>query len=263
MTFNLKDDGFTIVENLLTEEQLSQREALNYKGEFREDKAKFYGMSKYSDIDFPLEINNLIKNKAKEFTGQTYDIFMKKMYYKAAYFGSCEYYHQDYFYRQKLGVPNSKYLQCFIAVEDLDHAPLNVFVGSHKGSLHNHQMVLERDGNAKYSILNMKDICSGYNFKSLKLKKGDAVFFDYMLVHGSGSNATPFPQSRIVVQLCSEQLPKNNSQGGDIFKERRKFELMTLTNSFERKLSDLDVNIDEFYYWKTFNNNTKKNQKSP
>ena len=38
---------------------------------------------------------------------------------------------------------------------------------------------------------------------------------------------------------------------------------MTLTNSFERKLSDLDVNIDEFYYWKTFNNNTKKNQKSP
>ena len=79
MTFNLKDDGFTIVENLLTEEQLSQREALNYKGEFREDKAKFYGMSKYSDIDFPLEINNLIKDKAKEFTGQTYDIFMKKM----------------------------------------------------------------------------------------------------------------------------------------------------------------------------------------
>lgn len=132
---------------------------------------------------------------------------MEKVIYKSAFEGTHEIYHQDFYYRQGLNIPNSAYMQSFFALHDHDYAPINVFIGSHKKGLQPHRLVLERDGNAKYSI--SKDILKDFSqdFYPVHLKKGDAIFFDYSLIHGSGSNASPFDQSRLVVQMCSEKLP--------------------------------------------------------
>ena len=92
-------------------------------------------------------------------------------------------------------------------MHDHDYAPLNVFIGSHKKGLLPHRLVVERDGNAKYAI--SKDILKEIKdtFYPVHLKKGDGIFFDYSLVHGSGSNGSPFDQSRLIVQMCSKKLP--------------------------------------------------------
>jgi ectoine hydroxylase-related dioxygenase (phytanoyl-CoA dioxygenase family) len=69
-------------------------------------------------------------------------------------------------------------------------------------------MVMERDGNAKYAISSSTLRNYKNDFYSVNLKKGDGIFFDYSLIHGSASNGSPYDQSRLIVQLCSKELPK-------------------------------------------------------
>jgi len=89
---------------------------------------------------------------------------------------------------------------------------------------------MERDGNAKYAISN--DILKEFkdDFYSVKLKRGDGLFFDYSLVHGSGSNGSPHDQSRLIVQLCTKDLPQIH-HGSD----RRLYEIDSLQKMIDAK----------------------------
>ena len=201
MDFNLKDHGFTVIRNFLSDEDINK---IKFEDEFYEYPNTPLSPIKFSNADVD---TNKITLKASALTGKKYEVFMKKFYHKTAFEGSHEIYHQDYYYRQALNIPNSEYLQTFFAMHDHDYAPLNVFIGSHKKGLLPHRLVMERDGNAKYAI--SKDILKEIKdtFYPVHLKKGDGIFFDYSLVHGSGSNGSPFDQSRLIVQMCSKKLP--------------------------------------------------------
>ena len=224
MEFNLEEHGFTIVKGFFSDEELDSIEFLN---KFYEYPLTPLSPPKFSNIEFDTE---KIVLKSKALRGKDYKVFMKKFYYKTAFEGSHEIYHQDYYYRQGLNIPSSEYLQCFLAIHDHEHAPLNVFIGSHKKGLQAHRLVMERDGNAKYAISN--DILKEFkdDFYSVKLKRGDGLFFDYSLVHGSGSNGSPHDQSRLIVQLCTKDLPQIH-HGSD----RRLYEIDSLQKMIDAK----------------------------
>ena len=202
MKFNLEEHGFEIVKSFFNQNEL---DSIEYLDSFDEYPFTLNSTTKFSNVR--LNVDRIVK-KANSLRDKNYKVFMNKFYHKTAFEGSHEIYHQDFFYRQDLKIPSSEYIQSFFAIHDLEYAPLNVFIGSHKKGLLPHRIVVERDGNAKYSI--SSDILRKYknDFYSLKLKKGDGVFFDYSLIHGSASNGSPYDQSRLIVQLCSKEIPK-------------------------------------------------------
>lgn len=224
MDFNLEDHGFTIVKNFLSEDDISN---IVYSSPQLEYPFTPLSPKKLSNVS--LDTRKIVL-KATALRGKNYKVFMEKVYHKLAFEGAYEAYHQDLYYRQELNVPNSEYLQSFFALHDLDYAPLNVFIGSHKKGLQPHKLVLERDGKAKYAI--SKDILEDFkdDFFSVQLKKGDGLFFDYSLIHGSASNASPFDQSRLVVQMCSKKLPEI-THGSD----RRLYEKSVLKKMLKQK----------------------------
>jgi hypothetical protein len=122
MNYNLEEHGFYISEKLLEDDLLRQFVPVDMVNEF-----SYIPMSppKFSNINCP---ENKILEKITEITGKnSYKCFMKKQYHKTAFIGSHEGYHQDYYYRRNLGISSKNYIQCFIALDDLDYCPLNVF----------------------------------------------------------------------------------------------------------------------------------------
>lgn len=225
MNYKLGEHGFCLVEKLLSDSTLRNFVPLDMTKEF-----SYINMSppKFSNIDCP---DDKIVQKIKDITGSNYKCFMKKQYHKTAFIGSHEGYHQDFFYRQNLGISSHKFLQCFIALDDLDYCPLNVFIGSHKKGLLEHETLIERDGKAKYIIPQQVLRQFKNDFLSIKLKRGDALFFNYLLVHGSASNASPFNQRRAILQYCTEEV-KPISHGDD----RRDTEIKILKQFLDEKL---------------------------
>tara|TARA_Y100000114_G_scaffold74345_1_gene68187 strand:+ start:457 stop:1140 length:684 start_codon:yes stop_codon:yes gene_type:complete len=224
MEFNLEEHGFIIIKNFFSEEELN---SIEYLDKYFEYPYTPLAPTKFSNVMIDTK---KVLLKATALTGKKYKPFMGKFYHKSAFEGSHEIYHQDYYYRQALNIPNSEYLQTFFAMHDHDYAPLNVFIGSHKKGLQPHRLVMERDGNAKFAI--SKDILKHFknDFYPVKLKKGDGIFFDYSLIHGSGSNGSPFDQSRLIIQMCTQKLPKIE-HGSD----RRLYEIDTLQKMIDAK----------------------------
>ena len=224
MDFNLEDHGFTIVKNFLSEDDISK---IVYTSSQLEYPFTPLSPKKFSNVS--LDTRKIVL-KASALRGKNYKVFMEKVFHKLAFEGAHEVYHQDFYYRQGLNIPNSEYLQSFFALHDLDCTPINVFIGSHKKGLQPHRLVLERDGNAKYSI--SKDILKDFSqdFYPVHLKKGDGIFFDYSLIHGSGSNSSPFDQSRLIIQLCSKKLPEI-THGSD----RKLYEKSVLKSMYKLK----------------------------
>lgn len=225
MNYDLEKHGFTVVENLYSYDEIASFEPYKFDDEFpfQDGDPK----SAYLDFDFSktVEIANSLRNKS-------FSIYLQKMYFKTAFESSYEMYHQDFFHRQNDGFANDNFLQVFIALEDLDHAPLNVFVGSHKRGLMPHTLGMERQGLGKYRIRNSVLREQADSFTPIKLKKGSAIFFDYLLIHGSASNCTPFDQPRAVVQLTENDLG-NVIHGSD----RRNFEIDILEKMLAKKKS--------------------------
>jgi hypothetical protein len=223
MDYNILEHGFTIVEDLYSDEEIDSFDLYNYESEFpfQEGDPK----SAFVNFDFSKAVK-----KANEIKNADFEVYLQKVYFKTAFESSYEMYHQDFFHRKNDGLQNSNYIQIFIALADLEHAPLNVFVGSHLEGLKEHTLGMERQGIGKYRIKNNLLRPLAKSFTSLKLKKGSAVFFDYLLIHGSASNATPYDQPRAVVQLAQGELTKI-VHGAD----RRDFEIDILTKMLGKK----------------------------
>lgn len=219
------EDGFVIKKNFLTEKEINSIRFLTSDYEYPYSKIKSL---KFSHVDF--DFQKRFMDVGKSIRGKNLNIYMRKVYHKNAFVGAHEGFHQDFFYKQYHGLDNKNFLQCFVALDNLYYAPLNVFKGSHKLGLQDHVKVLERDGNAKF-IISPKTLASLENeFLALKLEKGDAIFFDYLLIHGSGSNPSPFNQKRMVVELASENI-NIKTHGFD----RKEFEKQVLSNMLSTK----------------------------
>ena len=115
-------------------------------------------------------------------------------------------------------------MQCFIALEDhtLEGGCLKVFEGSNKLGLVKHYSVMCRSGISKLTIPSekLKKISKTKKLKNIKLKAGACIFFTYLTIHGSSSNASPHDQARIVVQMHSDKDYISNKNNLKFWKTR-------------------------------------------
>jgi len=225
--YSLIEHGFTVVEDIYSSEEIENFKYSDFDFEFPGQEGEIRAANVDFDFSKVVDIANRLRSSS-------FSIFMQKVIFKPAFEGSYETYHQDQLFRLGQRLPSSNYLQFFMAMEDHDTAPLNVFIGSHKLGVLPHVVGMERNGNAKYRIpkhelLKLKD-----SFVSLKLKKGSGVFFDYCLIHGSASNSSPVDQPRLIVQMTQQPL-EDIAHGSD----RRDFETRVLREMLDNKLKKL------------------------
>lgn len=127
--------------------------------------------------------------------------------------------HQEFFnidtyapgYSSRKNLDN--FVQIFIALDDhtLDNGPLYIFEGSHKEGLLPHEDIISPNLNhkrrVKYKSLNQ--ISEKYKYKPVLLKKGEAVIFNHLLVHGSPTNCSPFRRRALLLQLRIDTIFKD------------------------------------------------------
>ena len=176
---------------------------------------------------------------AQKISNDKKKIFLTKIYTKNAFDGDNEFYHQDFAYRTKTGLDAKSYMQCFIALEDhtLEGGCLKVFEGSNKLGLIKHYSVMCRSGISKLTIPSekLKKISKTKKLKNIKLKAGACIFFTYLTIHGSSSNASSNDQARIVVQMHSEKDFISNKNNLKFWKLRSLKETNILKNMIKSK----------------------------
>lgn len=229
---NYSKNGYLIINNIITKKNCNK--ILNIIKKLKKNKKDI------TDNDHPFsKIKSdkkviILKNKnlqsfkklvnlkkilelAEKISHEKKKIFLTKIYTKNAFDGENEFYHQDFAYRTKTGLKASSYMQCFIALEDhnIEGGCLKVFEGSNKLGLIKHYQVMCRSGVSKLTIpaQKLKNISKKNKLRNVKLKAGACIFFTYLTIHGSSSNASPNDQPRIVVQMHSknEDISKKNN----------------------------------------------------
>jgi len=181
----------------------------------------------YSDCDtvriFNFEYDpRLILEVAHKITGKNYESWMQKVNIRNRYDGSGEYYHQDFWWRKDEDLPNETYMQCFVALTDLQFCPLMLFEGSHNKLL-DHEMFLDKTGISKYKVKN-SDLDKLTNLKTVHMHQGDALFFNYLLVHGSSSNPFQYDQPRAVFQL--KEVGKSTDKSNFDTRKQKEIEIL-------------------------------------
>lgn len=232
---DLYNKGYMLFENYFSLEEIDQI-TTDSKVELLEYPFTITGSIKASSIQ--MNTDRLLSTVNKV-TNNKFTAWHQKLYLKDAYEGYLEPYHQDFFYRKDAGLPNRAYLQCFIAVDDLTECPLNVFESSHKLGLLEHVIGMERNGYSKYRVPNSILKEHSHSFKSLYMKKGDILLFDYLLIHGSASNASPHKQSRAVVQLIQEGCVMNSSDKQFEDRKNKEYEMLSLMIEDRKTISTI------------------------
>ena len=228
---NYNRNGYLVVKNIITKKNCNK--ILNIIKKLKKNKKNttdndhpFSKIKNYKKVII-LKNKNLISFKklvnskkildlAEKISGKK-KIFLTKLYTKNAFDSENEFYHQDFAYRTKTGLKANSYMQCFIALKDhnIDGGCLKVFEGSNKLGLIKHYQVMCRSGISKLTIpaQKLKKISKKNKLRDIKLKAGAAIFFTYLTIHGSSSNASPNDQPRIVVQMHSnnDEISKKNN----------------------------------------------------
>ena len=81
----------------------------------------------------------------------------------------------------------------------------------------------------------LKIISKTKKLKNIKLKAGSCIFFSYLTIHGSSSNASSKDQARIVVQMHSEKDFISNKNNLKFWKLRSLKETNILKNIIKSK----------------------------
>ena len=136
-----------------------------------------------------------------------YKLWYKKISPKSAFTGEHVYYHQECRFVISWELNPTDFLQCFIALEDLDYCPL--VVAEHDIQIE-HEKFMSQTGISKEKIKSeyLKKIPKD-SFKTYSLRKGEGILFDYFAVHSSVGNVTPYDQPRGIFQLIKKGVNVN------------------------------------------------------
>lgn len=116
-----------------------------------------------------------------------------------------------------------KFMQIFIALEDhnYDNGCLRIIPKSHTlGELPNEDFItsaLVHKRRTKHSSLIKAFKKLGY--LDVKLKRGDAIFFNHLIIHGSANNISPKSRYAVVLQARNKNINKDMK----IFKKETKY----------------------------------------
>lgn len=138
---------------------------------------------------------------------------------KAPWFGPSVEWHQEV-YNIDTYAPGYKakdwrnFLQVYIALDDQneENGCLKVFKGSHKFGPRKNIDIVNEHLNHKRSIKynELEKISKKCKMIDCKMKSGDALIFNHMLIHGSPSNYSNKPRRSLVLQVRKKIKVKNN-----------------------------------------------------
>ena len=164
---------------------------------------------------------------------------------KVSWHGPEEMYHQEVCNIDTFGPgcdPNKDwkdFLQVFIALEDqtLENGCLRIVKNSHKLGILEHEDIVWNHTGHKRRVTH-KELKRAYEHGGIfncELKKGDILFFNHLLVHGSSSNQSPFDRKAVIMQIQNTKVPKNL----EVFEKYNNFRKNFFINWMKNKVDSM------------------------
>lgn len=136
-----------------------------------------------------------------------------------------------------------KLLQIYITLtnENIENGCLKIIPKSHKFGLLKHTDIINSHYSHKRAVdLDiLENICKTHKIKNLELKSGSVVFFNNLLIHGSGTNKTNKNRTSIVIGIRKTLKPIDKSLMNNELKYRKKF----IINYLKKRINDLENDI--------------------
>jgi len=168
---------------------------------------------------------------------------------KSAFYGPAVEWHQEMCNRDTFS-PGcllsmwSDFLQIYIALdsESVDNGGLRVVPGSHRLGYVDHQDFLSPLLTHKRTIPSvvLEAIVSECGLVNLTLEPGDAVVFNSLVVHGSGSNASNKRRRSIVMQAQLKESPWASQKFEEEVRHRKQFVLSAMGERHREIAGDTD-----------------------
>ena len=166
---------------------------------------------------FPLE---LIKNSISKYINPKYmEINHILAVNKAPFIGPDVEWHQEFFNVNTFApgydplVDINKFMQIFIGIDQHtnENGPLLFFEGSHKEGLLESEDIINNNLVHKRRLIfsELERISKKYELRKMILEKGDAVFFNHLLVHGSATNCSKQNRRALILQVRSSEKSKD------------------------------------------------------
>jgi len=195
---------------------------------------RVWGYGNLIDVDpFSKVIDNIIiKDFCKEFLK---DYFFNHLMVnnKSAWIGPDVEWHQEAFNIETYA-PGAdpvkdwnKFIQFFIPLDDQnkENGCLKIVPNSHKLGLLKYEDIINSNLGHKRRVKfeEMQKAYEKYGIKDVELKSGDILIFNHLLIHGSGTNLSPFDRKAIVLQAQSKNFEKNDKLFEEATKKRQQF----------------------------------------
>lgn len=133
----------------------------------------------------------------------------------------------------------NKFMQIFIGLDfhTKENGPLLVFEGSHKEGLLTSEDIVNSNlvHKRRLPFSELERISKIYKIKDVILEPGDAIFFNHLLVHGSGTNTSPSRRRALLLQVRSAMKEKKEK----IFREEVEHRSKFLIRNFKNKIDKL------------------------
>lgn len=139
---------------------------------------------------------------------------------KAAWIGPDVEWHQEVFNMQTYapGVKPEKdwkkFIQAFISIDkhDSKNGCLKVFEGSHKSGILDYEDIVNVNGSHKrrVKIESLNKLIKDHEIVDIEMERGDILFFNHLLVHGSPTNLSPHSRLSALLQYYDPTLEFDN-----------------------------------------------------
>ena len=248
-----KDQGY-LIQKILTEEQCDEINNYiddnNKNAYFEKNSNQKFGY-KFSENEISpvkefINQNKFINTFVSNILGQ-FEFSVIKSFYKSAFMARDIEYHQEYSYKDHHPYTNNwqDYIQIFVALEDhsLENACLKIIPESHKLGLLPYTDIVNSNLEHKRSVEynSLKEAYNKYGILNCELKKGEAIFFNYLIIHGSQNNNGPFSRHALVCSLYKSNLVIDKEKYKKFEKERKEFTIRVL----EDKIKELTQEINK------------------
>ncbi|MGE3974360.1 MAG: phytanoyl-CoA dioxygenase family protein [Bdellovibrionales bacterium] len=179
---------------------------------------------------------------AEQLLGEPIYIWSSKVNLKAAWYGTAEYYHQDYAYWKERGYAKDTMMSCMVFMDNhsIKNAALHVIPHSHKEGFLEHVPFINTNGLQKFTIpeKTMNELSGRHGLHVIDAKPGDALFFHANLIHGSSHNISGDPR---MIMLSQINTMSNRAQ--EVQENAKRFLL-------SRAKSEMDTALERYHYFK-------------
>lgn len=244
-----KDKGY-FIQKILSDEQCDKINNYidnNDKNAYYEKNTnqKFgykFGKDEISPVKNYINNNKIINTFASKILNN-FDFSFIKSFYKSAFMARDIEYHQEFSYNAHHPTRNNwqDYIQIFIALEDhsLTNACLKIIPESHKLGLLPYTDIVNSNLEHKRAVEynSLKKAYNKYGILNCELKKGEAIFFNHLIIHGSQNNNSPISRKALVCTLYKSELKLDKKKYNNFEKERKKFTVKIL----EDKIKELKL----------------------